>query len=66
MRISVPVSTVEKPLTAIDYIAALQECATTCQVMYFSARVPDAVRADERYASAVATRLNEINRRKRA
>lgn len=50
-------STVEKPLTAIDYIAALEQCTTVADVQRFGEQVPLAVRQDDRFNRAVATKL---------
>lgn len=65
--IAVPQSTVEKPLTPIDYIAAMEACATVREVGQFADQVPSAVRNDERFTRAVAARLGAIKeKRKRA
>lgn len=69
--VNVPQSTVEKPLTAIDYIAALDACRTHLEVGQFCDRVPAPVRSDERFTRAVAAKLAAIksgrrDQRKRA
>lgn len=63
--ITVPSSTVEKPLTAIDYIAALEQCASVTDVQRFGEQVPLEVRQDDRFNRAVATKLAAINRREK-
>lgn len=60
--IKVPVSTVERPLTAIDFIAALTEqCKSTADVQKFCDEVPMFVLHDERFGRAVAARLRAIH-----
>ena len=63
--IDVPQSTVEKPLTAIDYIAALDQCASISDVKKFSQGVPEHVRNDDRFARSVAARLGAIKSQRR-
>jgi len=62
--IEVPQSTVQRPLTPIDYIASLQACSNIREVQQFSARCPLEVRQDERFGRAVAKLLGEIKARK--
>lgn len=62
----VPVSTVERPLTAIDFLVLLDKCATVSEVREYAERVPMDVRQDERFTRAVARRLGELKERKRA
>ena len=64
--ITVPVETIEKPLTAIDYCAALQACASVDEVRQFGDECPMAIRQDERFARAVAQKLAAIHEKKRA
>lgn len=64
--ITVPVSTAEKPLTAIDYCAALEQCNSAEDIRQFSLQVPIPVLNDERYNRAVASRLASIKGRKAA
>jgi hypothetical protein len=64
--IEVPVPTVEKPLTAIDYIAVLEQCSTVAHIADYAQRCPEHVRNDERFTRAVARRLGELKERKRA
>ena len=59
--IPVPVSTIEKPLTAIDFIASLQQCISVAQVASYGERVPEEIKKDERFAKAVAARLAAIH-----
>ena len=59
--IQVPQSTAEKPLTAIDYIAALEQCTSITEVQRFGEQVPIDVRHDDRFTKAVATKLAAIN-----
>jgi hypothetical protein len=58
--INVPQPTVEKPLTPVDYIAALSECDNTQEVHIFCELVPMKVAGDERFAKAVQAKLVEI------
>lgn len=58
--IPVPVSTIEKPLTAIDYIAVMEQCSSVSDVADYAQRCPDHVRNDERFTRAVARRLAAI------
>lgn len=64
--VEVPVQTVEKPLTAIDYCVPLASCQTIDQVGDYAQRCPIEIRQDERFTRAVARRLGEIKERKRA
>lgn len=59
-------STVEKPLTAVDYCAALEQCTSITEVKQFAEQVPIEVRQDERFNRAVAGRLAVIKDRKAA
>ena len=59
-------STVEKPLTAIDYIAALDQCDGIREVQLFAEQVPMDVRQDERFTRAVANRIKAMRSRKAA
>lgn len=63
---NVPRSTVEKPLTAIDYIALLEQCNSVGEVLDFGDRVPRHVATDERYIRAAAARCASIANRKAA
>lgn len=58
--IAVPQSTVEKPLTPIDYLAALELCASINDVQLFAEQVPVEVRQDYRFERGVAKRLAAI------
>lgn len=60
MSVNVPVPTVEKPLTAIDYIAALDACRSQAEVGRFCDRVPSHIRSDERFGRGVAAKLAAI------
>lgn len=62
MRIEVPVGTLEKPITALDYIGAMQQCITLTQVADFCERCPLDIRTEERFAKAVVKRLAELPR----
>ena len=55
--IDVPVPTIQKPLTALDYIGALQKCITATEVGLFCERCPSDIRRDARFAVAVVDRL---------
>lgn len=61
--IAVPQSTIEKPLTAVDYCACLEHCITLEEVGTFSEQLPEWVRSDERFSKAVAKRLAVINQK---
>jgi hypothetical protein len=63
---AVPQSTVEKPLTAIDYMVPLEQCTSITDVQRYAEQVPVEVRQDERFTRAVAKRLGEIKGRKAA
>lgn len=62
--ICVPQSTLEKPLTAIDYIAHLEQCSTLGEVSEYAGAVPEGIREDERFARAVSWRLAVLKARK--
>jgi hypothetical protein len=62
--IHVPQSTVERPITVIDYIAQLAQCGTLDEVRQYASAVPLDVRQDDRFNRAVAGRLGEIRGRK--
>jgi len=55
--IEVPVSTVERPLTPIDFIAVLQQCSSVADIADYAQRCPEHVRNDERFTRGVAMRL---------
>jgi hypothetical protein len=63
LMVNVPVSTVEKPLTPIDFIAAMDQCITIAEVRRFASGCPDAVRSDERFTRAVAARLLAVRKK---
>lgn len=50
----IPQSTPEKPLTAIDYCAALTHCETLEEVHTFNSQLPLEVLQDDRYNRALA------------
>lgn len=58
--IAVPRSTPEMPLTAIDYIARLEQAQSITDVRNYAELVPIKVRGDERFTRAVAQRLAAI------
>lgn len=58
--------TIEKPLTTIDYIAALEQCVSITEVQGYAKNVPMWVRQDERFTKAVAKRLSTFKDRKAA
>lgn len=58
--IAVPQSTVEKPLTTIDYIAVMARAATFEELTDYAASVPPHVVEDDRFARAFKVRLDEI------
>ena len=64
--INVPQSTVEKPLTAIDFIAGLEACLSVSDVADYAQRCPEHVRNDERFARGVAMRLAAIKDKRAA
>lgn len=59
-------STIEKPLTAIDYIAALDQCDGIREIQLFADQVPMHIRQDERFTRAVANRIKAMRDRKAA
>lgn len=63
--ISVPQPTVEKPLTVVDYIAALYGCESVREIAAFCARVPDHICEDERFSTGVAMHLRVIAERRK-
>ena len=63
--VEVPVSTVEKPLTALDYIACLVQCNSIEEVRDYAERCPLEIRQDERFTRSVAWRLAEIRKNRR-
>lgn len=67
MSVNVPQPTIEKPLTPIDYIAAMDACISPREISHFSERCPASVRNDERFARAVVAKLQAFKeKRKRA
>lgn len=64
MSVNVPQPSIEKPLTTIDYIAALDGCASMREISRFSELVPSEVRNDERFARAVAAKITAIKCKK--
>lgn len=64
--IPVPVSTVEKPLTVIDFIASLEYCVTPDEVRDYGDRVPMEYRSDERFTRGVRRRLDAIRDKNKA
>lgn len=60
MNVQVPQPTIEKPLTAIDYIAVLEQCSTLDEVAWYAQACPEAIRNDERFTRGVAKRLSSI------
>jgi hypothetical protein len=62
---NIPQSTIAKPLTVIDYIAALEQCIDITQVQRYAEKVPMWVRQDERFPKAVARRLASIKDKRR-
>jgi hypothetical protein len=63
--IAVPVPAIEKPLTAIDYIAVMDKCSTFEELRDYATRCPVKIVEDDRFARAFKNRLDEI-RGKRA
>lgn len=64
--IDIPVHTIEKPITIVDYIAHLQKCENVIEVGMFGQLCPMEIRQDDRFAKAVAGKLAEIHGRKAA
>jgi hypothetical protein len=58
--VNVPQSTLEKPLTAIDYIAAMEQCTHFGELVEYAKFVPADVVEDERFARAFKDRLETI------
>lgn len=59
--IAVPQSTVEKPLTSVDYIAILPLCGDVPTLMKLASALPPYVVADDRFAQAFKKRLAELH-----
>jgi hypothetical protein len=57
---AVPKSTVEKPLTAIDYLVPLAHCNSLGEVRQYAERCPLEIRQDERFARAFRARMEQI------
>ncbi len=55
-----PQSTSEKPLTAIDYCAALTYCETLEEVHTFNSQLPLFVLQDARYNTALALHCSKL------
>lgn len=64
--ITVPQSTVEKPLTAIDFIAVMEQCSTVAEVADYAQRCPEHIRNDERFTKGVSMRLGAIKSKRAA
>ena len=70
--IQVPVWTVEKPISVIDYLTPLLkitvegERRTVAEVRRYAMAVPSAIREDDRFGKAVADALKAIHARKAA
>jgi hypothetical protein len=64
--INVPQETAEKPLTPVDYIAALDGCDSTLEVGIYCEQVPMVVSCDDRFARAVASKLQKIGQQRRS
>lgn len=58
--IIVPQSTVEKPLTALDYCAELTRCETLEDVHSFNSQLPLEVLQDDRYNRALAQHCSRL------
>lgn len=58
--IAVPVPTIEKPLTAIDYIAVMEQCSTFEELRDYATRCPMEIVEDDRFAKAFKNRLDNI------
>lgn len=56
----VPVSTPEKPLTALDFIGAIDGCTTIYEVSRFCAGCPQSIRQDARFAIAAVSKLTSL------
>lgn len=61
--ISIPVDTVEKPITVVDYCAGVYRCESLAEVQVYSSGCPEWVRKDERFGRAVAVRLADLRSR---
>lgn len=57
---NVPVSTIEKPLTAIDYIAVLEQCGDIFMLNQLAEALPRSVVDDDRFARAFQNRVAEL------
>lgn len=54
----VPQPTIEKPLTAIDYIAVMNDCTDYRELVGYVKLVPPEIFEDERFVRAFKNRLN--------
>ena len=62
---NVPQSTIEKPLTVVDYIAGLAACTSIETIGDYANACPLEVRQDFRFERAVAGRMADIKVRQR-
>jgi hypothetical protein len=58
--VSVPQPTVEKPITVIDYIAAMSECLDFRSLTAFANACPPQIVEDDRFARAFKNQLDAI------
>lgn len=64
--ISVPVSTVDKPLTVIDFIAGLANGNSLNELAAYANALPPHIVEDERFARAFKRRLDELKGKRAA
>jgi hypothetical protein len=65
LYVNIPQSTIEKPLTTIDFIAAMNEqCSSLHDLTMFASRCPLHVLEDDRFARAFKSRLDTIRRKR--
>lgn len=58
--ISIPVDTVEKHITVVDYCAGVYRCESLAEVQAYGEGCPEWVRQDERFGKAVAVKLADL------
>lgn len=58
--ISIPVDSIEKPITVVDYCAGVYRCESLAEVQAYGEACPEWVRQDERFTKAVAVKLADL------
>lgn len=63
-RMNIPVSTFEKPLTVIDFIAHLEQYGSFRELTAYANAIPPEIVQDDRFAKAFKKRLDAIRGRR--